>query len=355
MTEYNYEEDPRRFRCKVDGLPWVLNHDVSELEEMVRSVNESGSDVRFGPAYLDDCTTELPHLVGIYSHLPVAKIGPTLFVRKHSPTRVFMPNKSYKDENPGTEFRGNHYAKKSMREIRRWDMVQTKKPTKVIENIPGELHVVLINAYGGIHSKNIDEVYTKFKKMDACPTNIQVLESKGKSPSRNNVDYPADRGFILESIERLKEKSTNKDRLFFLVTNHGHQIEKGLCTFDIYNGSIREDEFYNMVKDIPCNFGLFYFAQCHSGGFAERIGQHPKYIGMSSTSNNLSAWNNDKVGSWFSHYLIEPSMRKGKTIENAFLCAADKIHIQGDCKDQLPQLFFHNADPGKLSLNPNFY
>ena len=74
-----------------------------------------------------------------------------------------------------------------------------------------------------------------------------------------------------------------------------------------------------MTQYLPVNFGLFYFAQCFSGGFAERMG-YGRNIGMSTADREKGSFGSFRrgVGNYFTQFLFPRVLDGGVTIETAF-------------------------------------
>ncbi|MDD5192492.1 MAG: hypothetical protein PHH54_06435 [Candidatus Nanoarchaeia archaeon] len=212
-----------------------------------------------------------------------------------------------------------------------------------IENVPGNLYAILLNAYPREHSQNITINYLGLLNQGVNKNNIFVLEGEGIGLC---VDLPATRAGLETAISSIKDKIKSNDRLYFHVTNHGGINEKGLSEVNLYNDKIDEADFSRLVRDINCNFGVFYFSQCHSGGFAETIArENEDFIGISNArKSRLSRRREVTV---FTPPLINKLFETGTTVWDAFLDAADKT----DPEDS-PQLYFRNANPMKLSLFP---
>jgi len=79
MKSYSYEEDPRKKKCFVDGMPWVSNCEKEWIDEVREKVEKKGLRIKFGPAPYIDCKTEIPYLIGVYSDLDPKEYSPVVF------------------------------------------------------------------------------------------------------------------------------------------------------------------------------------------------------------------------------------------------------------------------------------
>jgi hypothetical protein len=186
-------------------------------------------------------------------------------------------------------------------------------------------------------------------------TNISVLEGNGRTQNRF-VDKPATVRSLDSVVDSIRQKATPNDRLLVFVTNHGNLVN-GQCNVNAYDNTISEKDFEQMMQDLPTNFGIFYFAQCYSGGFAERMG-YGRNIGISNASReeNSNARGKD-IGANFTRYLFPTILKASQTIENAFDRAARRdtgmwnwiIHPI-TINTEHPQLRYQNADPSQLYI-----
>jgi hypothetical protein len=149
------------------------------------------------------------------------------------------------------------------------------------------------------------------------------------------------------------------------MTNHGSLVN-GRCNIKTYDGLIWEKEFEEIMRDLPVNFGLFYFAQCHAGGFAERMG-YGRNIGMSNASRNeksIGLWKRD-IGVYFTYNLfpgilyksIETAFDRAVFLETGILKKLSTVKptdydypILSRHSIITPQLRWQNANPLKLNL-----
>ena len=197
-----------------------------------------------------------------------------------------------------------------------YEKIQQAQPTEIIQNLDGTLYAILFNANECRHSYDMQETYYALLHAGISDSDIAVLEGDGKTQNRF-VDAPATAKNLESEIDKIRKKADSNDRLLVYVTNHGKLIN-GQCNFDTYDGVVWENDFEKMAQDIPVNFGVFYFAQCHSGGFAERMG-YGKNIGMSSTNREkTSQGRQNGIGAYFTYRLFDSIMVPDMTIENAF-------------------------------------
>ncbi len=241
----------------------------------------------------------------------------------------------------------------------RYDKVQQAKPTEVVSNLDGSLYAILFNANEGPHSHDLKLVYHSLIDAGVSDADISVLEGDGMTQNRF-VNKSATARNLNSVVDSIRQKATPNDRLLVYVTNNGNLVN-GQCNVKVYDGTIWEKDFEQMMQDLPANFGLFYFAQCYSGGFAERMG-YGKNIGMSNASRQEVSWGNfDKnVANIFTHHLF-PRILEGDTIEEAFDYAVRKdtslirrkFLIDASAvtlSTVTPQLRWQNADPSQLYL-----
>jgi len=266
----------------------------------------------------------------------------------------------------------------SIREGIRCDKIQQAEQTEIVQNLDGELYAVLFNANDGSHSNDIRRVYYSLMDAGASDSNILVLEGDGSTRNRF-VDGPATIKSLDEAFDLIRQTAKPNDRLLSYVTNHGN-IAYGQSYFNAHDGTIWEGDFEKITSNLPVNLGLFYFAQCNSGGFAERMG-YGRNIGMSSASREENSHGglainratkeeikSRSVGNYFSQFLFPEIMGKGKTIESAFDEAVFEdtsderlngigrkegfMYNDGSLGLETPQLRWQNADPSKLCLFP---
>ena len=248
----------------------------------------------------------------------------------------------------------------------KFDKVQQAEPTEVVSNLDGSLYAVLFNANEGPHSHDLRFVYHSLIDAGVSDADISVLEGDGRTQNRF-VDKPATARNLDSVVDSIRQKASPNDRLLVYITNHGNLVN-GQCNVEAYYETIWEKDFEQMMQDLPTNFGLFYFAQCHSGGFAERMG-YGRNIGMSNADREGESFGRDyqNVGAYFTHFLFPNILVPGKTIETAFDEAVFEntstkrlLHEEGRKEGllypiggkaiEIPQLRWQNADPSKLYL-----
>lgn len=251
-----------------------------------------------------------------------------------------------------------------------FEKVQQAKPTNSISNITGgSLYAVLFNAREGPHSHDLRFVYHSLIDAGVSDENILILEGSGR---RNRlVDMAATAKNLDSAVSSIRKKSNSKDRLLFYVTNHGF-LRNRQCYIKTEDGFISEQDFEKMMQDLPVNFGVFYFSQCYSGGFAERMG-YGNNIGMSNVTRKEESFGRwDKgVGACFTWFLFPEILIPRRTIETAFDEAVfentsperlfhkrgrkeGRVYPRGKRAIKTPQLRWQNANPSKLCLMP-FY
>jgi hypothetical protein len=167
---------------------------------------------------------------------------------------------------------------------------------------------------------------------------------------------PARARDIAESFAQLASMGTEEDRFLCYVTNHGNSRGDGICTLNLYNEEIDEDAFRDIFncaqRPIPFNFGLFLFMQCYSGGFAETIATIPNCIGISNSPRNKISYK-DHNGPYLTYFLIPRIFKPGVDILEAFFAAAKKDAERNPHKE-IPQMYFWDAYPETLFMNPVF-
>lgn len=247
----------------------------------------------------------------------------------------------------------------------RYDKVQQAELTEVVSNLDGSLYAVLFNSgeYKN-DSKDIRLAYHSLIDSGVGDNHIQVLEGDGNTENKF-VDDSATVANLESAIDSVRRIAQPTDRLFLFITNHGNLVN-GQSNFSTYDGKIWESDFEKMIQDLPINFGLFYFAQCHSGGFAERVG-YGRNIGMSNVSKEEKAHGTKyglfgimkPRGACFSYYIFPQILKRKITIENAFERAVRKNTskfrfltepLNYNITIETPQLRWQNADPSQLYL-----
>lgn len=239
--------------------------------------------------------------------------------------------------------------------LTRYDKVQKAEPTEVVSNLNGSLYVVIFNAREDRHSHDVRLVYHSLIDVGISNTNISVLEGDGMTKNRF-VDKPATIRSLDSVIDSIRQKANSNDRLLVYVTNHGNYVNGQSCV-EAHYGTIWEKYFEQMMQDLPVNFGLFYFAQCHAGGFAERMG-YGRNIGMSIVNRTELSHGFYKEGNAFTRHLFPKILRERVTIEEAFNYATNKntalwrraTLFLAPPYTETPQLRWQNADPSQLYL-----
>ncbi len=237
-----------------------------------------------------------------------------------------------------------------------YDKVQQAEPTESVSNLDGFLYAVLFNAIEGPHSHDLRLVYHSLIDAGVSDTDISVLEGNGRTQNRF-VDKPATIRSLESVVDSIRQKATSNDRLLVHVTNHGNLVN-GQCNVKAYDGTIWEKDFEQMIQDLPVSFALFYFSQCYSGGFAERMGCG-RNIGMSNASREAESKGLHllNIGAKFTHFLFPKILKPGELVEAAFDYAVKQdtsiwkdISLSPDYSSEIPQLRWQNADPSQLYL-----
>ncbi len=253
----------------------------------------------------------------------------------------------------------------------RYDKVQQAEPTETITNQNGLLYAILFNAEGSgnneCFSEDLNFVHQSLTQSGVAHSRISALEGNGKTKNWF-ITGPATTTSLEKAVNSVRQQATSRDRLVVVVTNHGNLINNK-STVRTYDGRMNEVDFEQIMHNLPVNFALFYFAQCYSGGFAERIG-YGRNIAVSSASR--TGWSNGHkgismlgttllapVGNHFTHYLFKDVLKYGNTIESAFDTAVNTdtsllrfvTVLNPNTGFETPQLRWQNADPAKLYLN----
>jgi len=253
----------------------------------------------------------------------------------------------------------------------KYDKIQQAEQNESIDNLNGSLYAILFNAditSGDIrkgYSNDVGLVYGSLLGTGMPHSNIVTLEGHGYT--RSFVNAPATLSNLESALNSLRQTAKSNDRLLVFVTNHG-ELVNGQCFMAAYNGRISESDFGEMVHDLPTNFALFYFSQCYSGGFAERVG-YGRDIGISNTGRDRKSYHLQspipiekiiaKDGNFFTRYLFPSILERGRTIDEAFDIAVKKdtslLRFLSEpmfCNwdTEIPQLRWQNADPSRLYL-----
>ena len=242
------------------------------------------------------------------------------------------------------------------------DKIEQEHPTQVINNLDGELYAILFKGPFPEFYNDFGLVYDSLLNSRVPDSNIILLDSC----VNRNRGYPATLEGIEDAVNSLREKVKTNDRFFFHTITHGDYRNKQ-AYFCGENSKIFEKDFEKIMQDLPFNFSLFYFAQCYSGPFAERMG-YGSNIGMSNAAKRKSVSKRDfqkwSSNDFFTKHLFPGLLKKGKTIEHGFDDASWKMHnlpyfllgliyppsILPNPAWQKPQLRWQNADPSKLHL-----
>lgn len=246
---------------------------------------------------------------------------------------------------------GSELVKELRRETKRFwtrnDKIQQAKQTEVVNNLDGSLYAILFNAStwrGDLMDLGL--AYNSLIEANTLDEDILLLGNF------SNADYPATTNCLDSAINRVRQVAKPNDRLLIYITTHG-SFTNGKCSFKTNDGRIGEEDYEKMIQDLPVNFTLSYFAQCYSGGFAERVG-YGKNIGMSSAARNETSFGRkSEIGAYFSPPLFRTFLKTNTTIEKAFDSAvlSDTLLFWGGLFNRkIPQLRWQNADPSKLYL-----
>ena len=250
----------------------------------------------------------------------------------------------------------------------KYEKIQQAESTEKVQNLDGTLYAVLFNAKEGRHSYDLQLMYNSLINAKVSDLDISALEGDGKTRNRfvNKSATIEDLDSVVDSI---RQRANLNDRLLIYLTNQGYLVNNQ-CNIESYDGLIYEKDFEQIMQDLPVNFGLFYFAQCHSGGFAQRMG-YGRNIGMSNAGMKEESYGHmDNVGSYFSHFLFSNVLNSKKVIEQAFdeavyeTTSIERINNIGlregfryPCPERIkesgsetPQLRWQNADPLRLYL-----
>lgn len=231
----------------------------------------------------------------------------------------------------------------------KYDKVQQAEPTEVVSNQNGALYAVLFNADEGPYSDDLIITHNHLVKAGIPDSDIFCLEGDGRTNNRF-VKMPATIKSLDSTIDSIRQKAKSNDKLLVFVTNHGGPYNGQSYFLTHGNVGLLEKDFEEMMQDIPVNFGLFYFSQCHSGGFAERMGCG-KNIGLSSSTKEEET--GSLGGQLYTQSLFKRILKPGIDIETAFDQATSyratlPYRLTGIYVN--PQLRWQNADPSQLYL-----
>ncbi|MEA3514440.1 MAG: C13 family peptidase [Nanoarchaeota archaeon] len=250
----------------------------------------------------------------------------------------------------------------------KYKKIQQAESTEKVQNLDGTLYAVLFNAKKGRHSYDIQLMYNSLIYAGVSDLDISVLEGDGRTKNRF-VNKSATIKNLDSVVDSIRQRANLNDRLLIYVANKGYLVNKQ-CNVESYDGFIYEKDFEQIMQDLPVNFGFFYFAQCHSGGFAERMG-YGRNIGMSNANREEKSYGHvDNVGAYFSHFLFSNILNPKKTIEQAFdeavyeTTSIERINNIGlkegfmyPCPERIksegletPQLRWQNADPSRVYM-----
>lgn len=238
--------------------------------------------------------------------------------------------------------------------------VRQAEPTETVENRAGSIYAVLFNAYegkafrgdklAGAFFNDMTLVYNSLIRAGVPTSNISALEGDGQTHHRF-VKHPAKLRSLDRVVDSIRQKATADDMLLVFVTNHGNLVN-GRCNVNAYRGHIWEEDFQKVMTDLPVNLGVFYFAQCFSGGFAERMG-YGRNIGISESGRNEPGIANYD-GIPFTQNLFPRLLNPKTTISDAFDHAAQRtffeVNIGRHDEIPTPQLRWQNANPSRLYL-----
>ena len=231
----------------------------------------------------------------------------------------------------------------------KYNKVQQAEPTEVVSNLDGSLYAVLFNADKGVYSPDIEIAHKYLIKAGVPNSDIFCLEGQGET-NKKFLTIPATIKSLDSVIDVIRQKANNNDELLVFVTNHG-AIHEGQAYFLTHeNIGLLEKDFESMMQDIPVNFSLFYFSQCHSGGFAERMGCG-RNIGLSTSANQENT--GSMGGQFYTKNLFKRLLNDDVSIETAFDKANSHVAILPYRLNDVyvnPQLRWQNADPSQLYL-----
>lgn len=229
----------------------------------------------------------------------------------------------------------------------RYDKVQQKESVGEVSNLDGSLYAILFNAVEGRHTAGIAHVYNSLIDRYTSRENIFIMQEWGEKDIMR-----ASAWHLKYVVDSIKERANKNDRLLVYLTNHGH-IHNGHCFVRTTDGEMSEKEFEKIMQDLPVNFALFYFSQCHAGGFAERMG-YGRNIGIANVAREENAVSNYFSGNSFTNSLFPRILEEGVSIENAFDSAVLQSTFLSPNRilhgPETPQLRWQDADPSQLYL-----
>lgn len=252
----------------------------------------------------------------------------------------------------------------------RYDKVQQGESVENIIDKGGATYAVLINTRIGDDifpfAADLGYAHDCMVKSGIPNENIVILEGDDKI-SLSKGALPATSKNLEEILESMRSTITEEDTFVFGFFGHS-TIQDPWIRFKLPDPEVYYSDFLprtadtstrvikdfsKMLRSIKSNYSVYYFSQCHGGGFAKEVGIG-NGIGISSCTRKQDAWGpqREDEGNYFNRPLFQKLFERGVTIESAFeYAAAHYINpVRILTKIVTPQLFWQNADPSTLYL-----
>lgn len=176
-------------------------------------------------------------------------------------------------------------------------------PSKACQDEPApQKYALLISGVSEMrHRDNLSLALKTLLRNGFDPSNIYILDCKGRNRKRYAVDCMASRKNIQIAFGCLKGIMTERDLLFIYTTDHGgyerrpflvdgqrQTIKVSTLSIPTREKDIDEIEFAKLINTLKFRTGVFVFDQCFSGGFAKRSAGKGR-ITISACRNNESS------------------------------------------------------------------
>ncbi|MBI4146843.1 caspase family protein [Candidatus Woesearchaeota archaeon] len=166
------------------------------------------------------------------------------------------------------------------------------------------------------------KVYDDLLRMGFKAENIKVLTPDGDFHPRGNYanlarafsdtsyNHSGSEENLKQTLEQMAQKADHNDTFTLYVAAHGLN-ENGTSFVGLRNGTdtMTDQELREYTKNINAGTELYVVGACHSGGFAEQLGQG-RDIAVSACSSNQPAIT-DIYGNSLTAYFYDELARKG--------------------------------------------
>jgi hypothetical protein len=216
-------------------------------------------------------------------------------------------------------------------------------------------YAVLISGITEIrHRKNLSLVYKTLIDYGFKRDNIYILDYWGKQRSDYMVDGGATKKNTESVFTHLRKRIGGRDFLFVFTTDHGGKSKRtfeingrtermlvSTLSFPGHEKDIDEIELASYINGLKFRTGVFLFAQCFSGGFAERTAGKNRITISASEKNKGSygaSFSNVFFGA-FCNRVADADSDGAISIREAFRYALknDRYTVKGK---QKPQMFY---------------